>query len=214
MPRTPGSGRPTKCTPEVTQKMADLIRTGAFIETAAAASNIGYSTHYSWIEKANEAKAAQANGHTPTQSQRAFIAYAETIALAEAEGENNLARIIMRAAVPHEVNVTTTTTKVLRVNGQPVLRADNTPVMETITTTNVRTEFDWKAALEVLKRKYGQRWGDKVAASLSGSIEVRPIPQQAVDEETLRQVMAAAIESGLEPAMLLAENDAENDAEA
>lgn len=44
-------GRPTKCTPEVTGKVADAIRDGLYAESAATLAGIGERTYYSWMKR-------------------------------------------------------------------------------------------------------------------------------------------------------------------
>jgi transposase len=51
----PGAGRPSKLTPEVQEKILNAIRTGAFIETAAAAAGIHRDTFYEWMKRGEKA---------------------------------------------------------------------------------------------------------------------------------------------------------------
>lgn len=49
-------GRPTKLTPEITQKICNLIREGNYPESAAVSVGIAKSTYYLWQKKGKEAK--------------------------------------------------------------------------------------------------------------------------------------------------------------
>lgn len=44
-------GAPEKITPEITQKIADFIEAGAWIETAVALAGIHKDTFYAWLKK-------------------------------------------------------------------------------------------------------------------------------------------------------------------
>lgn len=52
-----GPGRPTKLTPEVARTIADYVKAGNYIETAAAAAGISKQTLYSWMKAGARATA-------------------------------------------------------------------------------------------------------------------------------------------------------------
>ena len=48
------SGRPSKLTPENTQRIADLVRVGNYLETAAAAASVHRVTLHRWLRRGQE----------------------------------------------------------------------------------------------------------------------------------------------------------------
>lgn len=198
-------GQPTKCTPETTEKVADLIRAGNYVTVACRVARISRDAHYDWIEKANEAKAKQANGGRITANQKAYIHYADAIAAAEAEGEAVLTAEVHRAGTPHKVQVTKVTTRPVRVNGAVLLDpSTNRPIMETTTTTEEREEVDWRAAMAILRARFRDRWGDTLGVEHSGEVGgPAPIVVQPSDKAAYAELLAAWEESGLDPSLLL-----------
>jgi len=77
--------RPTKLTPDVRDRIATMIRAGAYAEQAARAAGIAPSTHYSWMERGE-------NGERP------FSEFSETIKTAEAKAEQQRVECIQDAA--------------------------------------------------------------------------------------------------------------------
>lgn len=49
-------GRPTKLTPEMTRRIADLVRAGNYVEVAAAAAGISRDTLYRWLKQGARTK--------------------------------------------------------------------------------------------------------------------------------------------------------------
>jgi transposase-like protein len=57
MERASTRGRPTKCTPELTTRIAELLHAGAYVERACAEVGISTSTFYRWRRKGEEGRA-------------------------------------------------------------------------------------------------------------------------------------------------------------
>ena len=90
-------GRPTTCTPEVTQRIAALIREGIFEETAAQACGVSKATFYEW----------QARGNGTDKSRPSapeYEAFAEACAEARALAEIDKVREVRAAGKPAEVD--------------------------------------------------------------------------------------------------------------
>ena len=77
--------RPTRCTPEVTQRVADAIRGGNYANVAARYAGIGERTFYKWMERA-------ASGEEP------FVQFQQAIKEAEAAAEVRNMALIQQAA--------------------------------------------------------------------------------------------------------------------
>lgn len=78
-------GRKTRCTPEMTKRVADAIRGGNYASVAAAYAGIGESTYYEWLKRGGE-------GESP------FAEFAEAIKEAEAQAEVRNVALIQQAA--------------------------------------------------------------------------------------------------------------------
>ncbi len=94
-----------------------------------------------------------------------FREFRESVSHAEAEAEVKHTATMMKAATGWEAGSTTTTRKtVFRV--KKTRRPDGTVIeepvaFEEVTTSEARSrEFDWRAALEWLKRRRRNEWGD------------------------------------------------------
>jgi hypothetical protein len=81
-----------------------------------------------------------------------YPSFANDVARAEAEVEARYAAVLFQAAAPHDVVEVTETTG---------------PDGTTIRTTT-RREFDWRAALEWLRRRRREEWGDLMRQEHSG----------------------------------------------
>jgi transposase-like protein len=55
-------GRPTKLTPEIQERIVELLKAGNYVETACAVVGIGRTTYYDWMKKAEES--TRANKYT------------------------------------------------------------------------------------------------------------------------------------------------------
>lgn len=80
-------GRPTKLSPEVTERILEGLRAGAYAETAAAAAGIGRSTLYRWLQLGEDPDA-------PAE----FREFRDAIKRAEAEAEAEALEVILAAS--------------------------------------------------------------------------------------------------------------------
>jgi hypothetical protein len=81
-----GGGRPTKCTPELTNAIAADITLGLPGEVAAVAHGVGRSTFYNWLKWGR-------------RREPGFIEFRDAIQKARAEAEHHYVGIIREAAV-------------------------------------------------------------------------------------------------------------------
>lgn len=80
-----GMARPTKLTPDVRDRVATMIRSGAYAEQAARAAGIAPSTYYSWLERGEG-------------GERPFSEFSEAVKTAEAQAEQQRVEHIQDAA--------------------------------------------------------------------------------------------------------------------
>lgn len=80
------TGRPTKLTPEMQRRVADLVRAGNYVETAAACSGISKDTLYRWLKRGARARSG------------IYRDFAEAVEKAQAESEARDVTLIATAA--------------------------------------------------------------------------------------------------------------------
>ena len=52
-------GRPTKLTPELQERVCQLLRAGNFVDAAVKAAGISPATHYDWIKRGDPGRRAK-----------------------------------------------------------------------------------------------------------------------------------------------------------
>lgn len=151
-------GRTTKLTKEVQERICTALRAGNTRLTAAQWGGISEATFYNWLDKGR-------NPETTTRGKikaafQPFLEFLEAVTRAETEAQVRNVAVLQKAASGHQHEKTTTKT-VKKVVGTT---DDGKPIMatETTTTSSRWTEYDWRAALEWLKRRDPKQWGDRL----------------------------------------------------
>lgn len=141
--RHPG-GRPTKLTPERTDRILAAIRAGNYLNTACAYAGISYNTLRRWLTTADTPDA--------TDELREFR---EALERARAEAEIRLVGAAVKAAV----------------GGSLVRRSRRTLRDGTVEEDEQFAPPDGRTALEILSRSYGgaERWTRRSAVEVSGA---------------------------------------------
>lgn len=85
-----GEGAPTLLTPEVQEKIVQLVRAGNYFATACGVAGVAYSTVMEWIQRGED---LHARGNTPEHK-----AFAEAVRKAQAEQEALLVNAVRMAA--------------------------------------------------------------------------------------------------------------------
>ena len=171
-------GRPTKLTPEVHERIANAIRRGNYIETAAALAGISKVALYDWLHR-GAAELARIEGNARRSglaSEAIYFEFSNAVALALAESEDHDLGIINNAAEIHEV-------KKIK---QTIDKDGNT-----YESTERSWEFDAKAAMWKLERKFPDRWGQVTKTRHTGATDDTPIKVQ-----TLAELMAQGDDDG------------------
>jgi hypothetical protein len=94
------AGRPTKCTPELTEEFAKLLRAGNYFECACGYCGITMKTGYNWLNWGEEALEA-ADGieeDVPEGNQRAYAHFFHTTQVAAHSAEIRNVALIQQAA--------------------------------------------------------------------------------------------------------------------
>ena len=176
---TPVTGRPTKLTPDVQKRLCDALRAGNTRQAAAAYAGVHRSQFYRWLERGEKAKRGK------------FRDFRDTATRAENAAEVRCVAVLQKAAQGWPVKKTTTKTS-KKIIGRD--EAGN-PVYATETSTTVveYTEYDWRAALEWLQRRYPKEWGLRVKIEQIVEDELSEALdrlQAGLDAETYETVLA------------------------
>lgn len=102
--RPPGSGRPSLLTPEVQDRIVDLILDGAYQESAAVAAGVGKSTFYVWKQKGESARVMRDNGEEVPETDVPYLEFLEAINWARAKSETQVVATLQRAALGEVVS--------------------------------------------------------------------------------------------------------------
>lgn len=89
-------GRPTKLTPELTEKICESIRAGVYMETAAAIAGIVKSTLYGWLRRAERARIKKDG--TPYAKDLPYVEFSNALQKAAADAIARDLAVIDRAA--------------------------------------------------------------------------------------------------------------------
>lgn len=148
--------RPLLLDEETSTKLAALLRSGAYVEQAAAQVGIGKATFYDWLGRgARERKRRAAIGDVVDVSpnrkrEQVFVDFIDAIERAQAEGEHAMLAAVSRCAI----------------GGAVVSRTTTTDAAGVTTTTERLADPDWRAAAWRLERRSPERWGRRDATTV------------------------------------------------
>lgn len=161
------AGRKTKFTPEACEKIVNALRVGNTRRASALGAGISEALFYEWLKKGGKAKSGE------------FLEFLEAVTRAEAECEIQNVAILKKAAAGYKSRIVTTKTKshteiVRKADGEPLTDAEGNPktVVVAVTETTIREsdEFDWRAALEWLKRRNPADWSESAQSEFDDEI--------------------------------------------
>src|SRR3954462_11524422 len=87
------TGRRTKLTPQVRDRLVEALRKGYYLETAAELAGVGRRTVYTWLERG---RAALAHSAQSRGSEAIYADFAEAVATANAAAEADAIDVIRR----------------------------------------------------------------------------------------------------------------------
>lgn len=92
-------GRPTKLTPELQTRIVNFLRTGAYVETAAAAAGVSKQTLYDWLKRGARVGRDELGEVTPKDHPDAdYARFLDAVEVAQAEADVGDLAIIRKAA--------------------------------------------------------------------------------------------------------------------
>lgn len=176
-------------TPQLAADIIKLVRTGENKTNVCKLVKIGYATLNRWLT---------------IQSDPRYVQFQEEFDHAEAEAARRMSLKIQQAATGYERVVTqTTTSQVVKMKETKfpdgrVVKEPVTLTLETVQTTK-SNEFDWRAAMEFLARRWPGEWSSRQKIEHSGEIGTPPVDlSNLTDEEIakLEHLMERAAQSG------------------
>ena len=92
--------RPSRLTPERSQRIAELVAAGNNVDTAAAAAGISEATFYGWMARgrAERDRLASSKRAKPKATEEMYLQFLEAVEKARAEAEARLVLLISKAA--------------------------------------------------------------------------------------------------------------------
>jgi hypothetical protein len=70
-----GAGQPTRCTPETTELICDLLAAGNFPDAACAMANITTRTYYNWRGWGEDEQIRRDSGEEPDETREVFVQF-------------------------------------------------------------------------------------------------------------------------------------------
>ena len=196
-------GRPTVCTPELTERIEHALLAGAPITVAVDQGPIAERTYHQWKARGDAALASIDTDGDPNpddvpETERPYAHFAQTVGRAINTWIVSRISRVAQAGEPRRVSKT--------VSRQVLLNGE----VRTLTTTETWEEYDWRADAWLLERRYPRLFGKATRLEVSGP-DGEPIPLTiealesrallAVDElEARRQRMGQPDPIALPPA--------------
>lgn len=146
------AGRKTKYTPEIVSDIIALLTAGCIVEDVCSKVGIHVSTYFDWINKKPE--------------------FSEAVDRAKAEANVGAVQSMRTAMMPHDVISKTVKvvkeTRLRKVRGEHGISEVPYEWIKSEQSQTTSNEFDWRAALEFLKRRDPDNWSEKLI------IQVKP----------------------------------------
>lgn len=195
--------RPTKFDPKKGETICKRLRAGSTRKAAAESVGASYDALLDWLQKGEKLTEKATVGAE-------FYQFYQAVAQAEAELEIQCAAMLSKAAFGYKSTTERTGQRSL-VKMKRTTHPDGTVVEEPVVVslkieeTTVADAFDWRAALEILKRRRRDDWGDVVKQEVSGPggepIEVNSAALEKAAKELTdwRETMSAQLNIPSQP---------------
>mgnify|MGYP003149193472 CR=1 FL=1 len=97
-PKKKPMGAPSKLTHELIEQLANVLRRGAYVETAVAHCGISKASYYSWARKGADERKHIMDGGKPRKTFGLYLDLLDTVERAMADAELSDLRVITQAA--------------------------------------------------------------------------------------------------------------------
>ncbi len=146
-------GRPTKYSEALSARLCELLEGGNTRKAACHAVGISEDALGAWL----------ARSESDDQADAVYSGFADRVKAAEGAAEPALVAVLYKAATGYEKRKTKIKRRsVVGPKGEPIIGADGKPLYIEEQETTIERDFDWRAALEILKRRFGGGWGDSL----------------------------------------------------
>ncbi len=158
--------RPTKYDAKKAETICSRLRAGSTRKAAAESVGISYDCFLDWFQKGEKLTEETTRGAE-------FFQFFQAVCRSEAELEIQCAAMVSKAAFGSKSTSTRSGERSL-VKMKRTKHPDGTVVEEpvvvslTVSETTTTEGFDWRAALEILKRRRREEWGDAIKQEVSG----------------------------------------------
>lgn len=172
-------GRRTKLTPDLSQKIIDVVRAGNYLKTAAQYNGVGQSTLLGWLARGRQAAAAveahpEGRLHCPScdldrTDEQTYADHAD----AEAEAAGRPERVALNDCprcgshdLPTEWRLDPAEEPYLEFL-EGVTQAETNAEVRAVTYWRAAFSHDWRAARDYLARKRPDQWAAKTTVTLT-----------------------------------------------
>lgn len=180
-------GRPTKLTPTLQKQLVAALKTGATVVDVCKSVGLGKATFYEWLaigEAVIDGTKHARMPEDPTEQKR-FVDFVDAVTRAQEDAKMSAIKTLRTAMNPY-----TETTKSTKTFKETRLKRDGTEyqyVRVEESKTTVRRQGDWRAAVEYLKRRYKDEWGDRLEVDWRRELEQAGLDPDAQLDELTRQ---------------------------
>lgn len=184
------TGRPTYLTPETTESICSILRSGGYLSTACNYTGIGQATVFGWLKRGREAQAqidarrSEGIEAQPSAEEAPFVEFLEAVTRAEAFGEVKAAAMLSKG-IEAEMLMR------FRMRDEEGNYYDE-----------VRSVPDWtnriRASTSLLERRFRSGWarGEIVDATISAEVHTEITVSVEEQRKALETILVAAEEAG------------------
>jgi hypothetical protein len=168
--------------PTIIRAVGGALQAGHYATVACAIAGLPQSTYYSLLERGEAIAEQVANDDHPEKARAALtitdeltLQLHETVTKSSATAEARWLRSVLEAAEPHT-----------RQQAVKVRQSQRGTSVETVEVVSVQEPGDWRAALELLARRFPDRWGRRDQLEIADAVVRDPVAEAALTDRAVR----------------------------